>query len=238
MTEHLAPRAGIAALFALLTLLPAQALSADVSLTGEGQVRYVPDSARLSFTISAEHPDSEQALEQVRSTMAQWREAIGDIRDQLVDYTDASARLYQRQQQPPRPVSDGSNNDEPVTTAVASQTVSFELHDLQLLNPVLEKAQSLGMNYSLDQHQFFHSDEESLQREALAKAIRNARERCRFAATQLDMTCGEIKSLDLHSSGGGPVRMRMSEASAAADTVSEVGPREVSATVQATFAME
>lgn len=237
MSNPLSHRAGTAALFALLTLLPALAVSAEVSLTGEGQVRYVPDSARLSFTISAEHPDSDQALEQVRSTMTQWRETISDIRDQLVDYTDASARLYQRQQ-PPRPVSDGSSNEEPAMIAVASQTVSFELHDLQLLNPVLEKAQNLGMNYSLDQHQFFHSDEEKLQREALAKAIRNARERCRFAAAQLDMTCGEVKSLDLQSSSGGPVRMRMSEASSAADTVSEVGPREVSATVQATFVME
>lgn len=237
MSRHPAPRAVIAALFALLTLLPALVVAAEVSLTGEGQVRYVPDSARLSFTISAEHPDADQALEQVRSTMSRWREAISDIRDQLVDYTDASVRLHQRQQ-PPRPVSNGGNNGEPARIAVASQTVSFELHDLQLLNPVLEKAQGLGMTYRLDQHQFFHSDEEKLQRKALAKAIRNARERCRFAAAQLDMTCGEIRSLDLQSSGGGPVRMRMSEAASSADTVSDVGPREISATVQATFAME
>ena len=69
-------------------------------------------------------------------------------------------------------------------------------------------------------------------------AIDDARERCQFAAQQLDMTCGQIKSLNLQSSGGGPIMMRMQDASATADTVSQVGPREISATVQATFAMK
>ncbi|MGM0571364.1 SIMPL domain-containing protein [Marinobacter sp.] len=226
----------------LLALLipggPALAGAPEVSLSGEGQVRYIPDSARLSFSINAEHRDADRALEQVGATMAQWREAISEIRNQLVDYSDASAHLYQRRE-PPRPVRDGgTSGGEPETMAVASQTITFEIHDLDLLNPVLEKAQNLGMNYSLGQHQFFHSDEEKLQRDALAAAIHNARERCRFAAAQLDMTCGEVKSLNLQASGGGPVMMRMAESSAKADTVSEVGPREITATVQATFTME
>jgi uncharacterized protein YggE len=239
MSDHHVRRILSPVLLALL--IPAGAALADtpeISLSGEGQVRYMPDSVRLSFSINAEHPEADKALEQVRSTMGQWRDAIEDIRDELVDYSDASAHLYQRRE-PPRPVRDGNSQDqEPQTIAVASQTITFEIHDLDLLNPVLEKAQNLGMNYSLGQHQFFHSDEERLQRDALAAAIRNARERCRFAAAQLDMTCGEVKSLNLQSSGGGPVMMRMAESSAKADTVSEVGPREITATVQATFTME
>ncbi|MFW5824696.1 MAG: SIMPL domain-containing protein [Marinobacter sp.] len=237
MNENTLRHGPAAALVLLLVLAsgPALASDAEVSLDGEGKVRYLPDSARLSFTISAEHPESDQALAEVRSVMSQWRKAIGDLRDQLVDYTDASAHLYERQH-PPRPGQNG-DGDQPRSVTVASQTVSFEIHDLRLLNPVLEKAQGLGMNYSLGEHQFFHSDEEELRREALAKAIRNARERCRFAAAQLDMTCGEVRSLNLQASGGGPMMMRMSEASAA-ETISQVGPREISATVQATFSLE
>ena len=159
--------------------------------------------------------------------------SITDIRDQLVDYSDASTHLYQRQHHPRN-----GESEEPRTIAVASQTVSFEIHDLTLLNPVLTRAQGLGMNYNLGQHQFFHSNEEQLQQDALAKAISNARDRCQFAAEQLGMDCGEVKSLNLRSSGGGPIMMRMQEASATADTVSEVGPRDINATVQATFTME
>lgn len=224
------------ALFALIALPagPALADPPEVSLSGEGQVRYVPDSARLSFTVSAENADSDEALSKVRAVMEQWRESIADVRSELVDYSDASAHLYQRQRYPQR---DDGDADEPRTIAVASQSVSFEIHDLRLLNPVLTKAQNLGMNYNLGEHQFFHSGEEALQQDALAKAIANARERCQFAAKQLDMNCGEVKSLNLQSSGGGPVLMRMQESSTA-DTVSQVGPREISATVQATFTMK
>ncbi|GGY63489.1 SIMPL domain-containing protein [Marinobacter zhanjiangensis] len=224
------------AVIALISLAgPALAAPAEVSLSGEGQVRYVPDSARLSFTVTAQHADSDRAISEVRGTIEQWRESIAELRDQLVDYTDASAHLYQRQHSPRQ--QDGEPG-EPRTIAVASQTISFEIHDLELLNPVLTKAQNLGMNYNLGQHQFFHSDEEALQREALARAIDDARERCQFAAQQLDMACGQVRSLNLQSSGGGPIMMRMQEASATADTVSQVGPREVSATVQATFTMK
>lgn len=237
MTNAFTRRLFGSALLAALTLpaTPALAAPAEVSLTGEGQVRYVPDSARLSFTVTAEDENADRALSDVRGTMEQWRESIADLQDQLVDYSDASAHLYQRQQYPRR--EDGEMG-EPTTIAVASQTVSFEIHDLKLLNPVLSKAQDLGMNYNLGQHQFFHSGEEALQRDALAKAISNARERCQFAAEQLDMDCGAVKSLNLQYSGGGPVMMRMQEASTKADTVSQVGPREISATVQATFTMK
>lgn len=237
MTCSIAHLLGTPALAAAMALAAAPALAdpAEVSLTGEGQVRYVPDSARLSFTVSAEHQESDQAISDVRGTMERWRESIADIRSELVDYSDASAHLYQRQRYP-RP--ENGEPGEPQTIAVASQTVSFEIHDLKLLNTVLTKAQNLGMNYNLGQHQFFHSNEEKLQQDALAQAITNARERCQFAAEQLGMDCGEVKSLNLQSSGGGPVMMRMQEASAAADTVSEVGPRDITATVQATFTME
>lgn len=225
-------------LFALIALPAGIALAdpAEVTLSGEGQVRYVPDSARLSFTVNAEHEDSDKAVSKVRGDMERWRESIADIRNQLVDYNDASAHLYQRQVYPRR---ENGESGEPTTIAVASQTVSFELHDLTLLNTVLSKAQELGMNYNLGQHQFFHSDEEKFQQEALAKAIANARDRCQFAAEQLDMDCADVKSLNLQSSGGGPVMMRMQESAAAsADTVSEVGPRDINATVQATFTMK
>lgn len=224
------------AVIVLMTLAgPVLAAPAEVSLSGEGQVRYVPDSARLSFTVTAEHTDSNRAVSEVGGIMELWRESIAGLRNQLVDYSDASVHLYQRQQSPRQ--QDGETG-EPRTIAVASQTVSFEIHDLTLLNPVLSKAQNLGMNYNLGQHQFFHSEEQALQRQALARAIDDARERCQFAARQLDMACGRVRSLNLQSSGGGPVMMRMQEASATADTVSQVGPREISATVQATFTMK
>lgn len=214
--------------FALI--LPAVALAGEVSLSGEGKVSYTPDSARLQFTASAERPDTARATREVRETMTQWREAIADYRDQLVGYSDASLTLYQR----PLPVE--SPDQPPQTIAVASQTVSFEIHDLGLLNPILAQAQSLGMNYHLGQQQFFHSDETTLRRQALAQAIADAREQCEFVAGELGRSCGPVETISV-SHNGGP-RPMMMEARASSDSVSDVGPRELSASVNATFSLE
>lgn len=214
----------------LALILPALALAGEVGLSGEGKVTYTPDSARLQFTASAERPDTASATREVRETMTQWREAIADYRDQLVGYSDASLTLYQR----PLPVE--KRDQPPETIAVASQTVSFEIHDLSLLNPILEQAQKLGMNYHLGQQQFFHSDETTLRRQALAQAIADARDQCEFVASELGRTCGQVETININQNGG--PRPMMMEARASSDSVSDVGPRELSASVIATFTLE
>lgn len=222
-----------AALLSVLALSTPLALGAEVHLNGEGKVRYQPDSARLQFTLSAEHAEASQATDEVRVAMNRWREAIEGFRDQLVDYSDARLNLYQRQ----LPVEDRNAPRE--TVAVAQQTVSFEIHDLELLNPVLEQAQALGMTYNLGSHSFFHSREDELRNEALAGAIADARSRCEFTAQELGMRCNKVKSISLDGNRGPvPVMMAQARMDSAVETVSEIGPREVSVSVSATFEMK
>lgn len=219
-------------LIATLALLPAITLAAEVQLSGEGKVRYQPDSARLQFTLSAEHRETTRATDEVRERMARWRDAIADIQDQLVDYSDATLNLYQRQM----PIQDRDQPRE--TVSVAQQTISFEVHDLALLNPLLEQAQALGMNYHLGPHSYFHSDADALHKQALAGAIADARSRCEFTARELGMRCGKVKTISLDGDRG-PVPLMMAEARmASADTVSDVGPQEISARVSATFELK
>lgn len=215
-----------------LLLLPVLGTAAEVSLNGESRVRYMPDSARLQLTIFAEHREASEASEQVRDTMSQWQESISDLRDQLVNYSDASVNLYQRQQLV------RSSSEKRETVAIASQTISFEVHSLELINPLLEQAQALGIQYHLGPQQFFHSREAELQKQTLAGAIADARSRCEFAAGELGMKCGKVKTLNIQD-GHRPGPMMMTEARAgSADTVSEVGQRELSASVSATFEMK
>lgn len=207
------------------------ALAGEVSLSGEGSVRYAPDSARLQFTANAEHNLPAKASERLTESMEQWRAAIEGMRDRLVDYSDANVNLYMRT----LPVQE--RGQEPQQVAVASQTVSFSINDLELLNPLLEQAQKVGLQYHLGEHQFFHSDEESLQRQALARAIEDARSRCEFVAQQLDMACGEVVTINVNG-GHRPVPMMMAEARASSDKVSSIGPREIHASVSATFKLD
>lgn len=216
---------------AALVFLPLDAIAGEVSLSGQASVTYTPDSARLQFTASAEHSLPETATRRVSEQMAQWRDGISDYRDQLGAYSDAAVNLYSRSV----PAQDRSQKPEKV--AVASQTVSFTIDDLALLNPVLQQAQALGMDYNVGPHQFFHSDESSLRKQALAGAIADAKARCEFVANELDKRCAEVITINIDNGHQPPVPM-MAEMRSASDTVSEVGRRELTARVNATFELE
>ncbi|AZT84446.1 DUF541 domain-containing protein [Marinobacter sp. NP-4(2019)] len=218
--------AGLAA-----TLIPLAAQAGEVSLSGEGSVKYTPDSARLQFTASAEHNLPARASEKVNDMMAQWRDSISAYRDRLNDYSDANVNLYTRT----LPVQE--RDQEPQKMAVASQTVSFTIDDLSLLNPLLEQAQKLGLDYHLGAGSFYHSDESGLQKQALAQAIADAKSRCEFVARQLDQSCGDVVNISVNG-GHRPVPMMMAEAKSRADVVSSVGDRELQASVSATFELD
>lgn len=214
-----------------LSIAPIVAQAGEVTLTGEGTVKYTPDSARLQFTASAQHNLAERASEKVNEQMAQWRRGIEGYRGRLQDYTDASVNLYSRSLPAPE------RGEVPEKVAVASQTVSFSIDDLSLLNPLLEQAQSIGMDYHLGPQQFFHSEEDKLQEQALARAIQDARERCIFVASQLEKQCGDVVNINING-GHRPVPMMMSEVRAADSVISAVGLRELQASVSATFELD
>lgn len=216
---------------ALALALPATLLAGEVSLTGEGSVKYTPDSARLQFTATAEHESADIATGKVNEKIAGWNTAVSDYRAQLDDYSDASLTLYTRN----LPVSE--RNEDPKQRAVASQTVSFVIKDMSLLNPLIAAAQTVGMEYHLGAHQFFHSDENGLHQQALGRAIADARARCAFVAGELEKTCGDIKTINING-GGRPIPMMMAEARSGKNAVSEVGPREVQTSVSATFELD
>lgn len=216
---------------AALTFLSVGAMAGEVSLSGQASVKYTPDSARLQFTANAEHSLPETATRRVNEQMKQWRDGISDYRDRLEAYSDASVNLYSRS------IPAQERGEKPEKMAVASQTVSFTIDDLALLNPILQQAQALGMDYNVGQHQFFHSDESSLRKQALAGAIADARARCEFVANELGKQCGEVININVDDGYQPPVPM-MAEMRASSAPVSDVGLRELTSRVSATFELE
>ncbi|MDV3503180.1 SIMPL domain-containing protein [Marinobacter sp. M-5] len=224
LKKHLVP--GLA-----VVLLPLAAQAGEVTLTGEGAVKYTPDSARVRFTASAEDNLPANASDEVNRMMAQWRSAIDAYRDQLDEYNDADLNMYTRM------IPMQERDQEPEKRAVASQAVSFTIDDLALLNPLLAEAQKLGMDYHLGAGNFYHSDENGLQKQALARAIADARSRCDFVAEELDMSCGEVVTLNING-GHHPIPMMRAEAMSAGDAVSSISDRELRASVNATFKLD
>ena len=217
----------------LVLALPAAAVAGEVSLTGEGTVRYQPDSARLTFSANSTHQNSKQATEAVQQKIARWRDGISAYRSKLMDYNDADVTLY-TQSLPP-----SKDGEKAKRQSVAAQSVSFSIKDLALLNPLLEQAQKIGMEYRLGNEQFFHSDEAALEQKALAAAISDARQRCDFVARQFDQQCGEVITINID--GGhrpGPLMMMSADSRSETKNISSVGQREISATVNATFKLD
>ncbi|TBW59463.1 DUF541 domain-containing protein [Marinobacter halodurans] len=218
-------------LLLVLALVPGLALAGEVNVTGEGKVSYTPDSIRLQFTARAENADAQAATRAVKATIAQWEDNVSAYRNQLEDYDSAALNLYTQRLPPSR------DGDQPQTQSVAAQSVSFTLSALDSLNPVLQAAQDAGMEYHIGDGNFFHSNEKALEREALGKAIDDARAQCQFIAKRLNQSCGEVKSLST-SYGGRPVPMMMAEARGKSGPVTAVGDREVTVTVNATFELD
>ncbi len=226
----------LSSLLAALTLaltLPAAALAGEVSLSGEGAVRYQPDSARLTFSATATHQNSKQATEAVQQKMARWHEGISAHRSKLMDYNDAEVTLYTRSLAPAK------DGEKAKRQSVAAQNVSFSINDLSLLNPLLEQAQKTGMEYRLGNDQFFHSNEAELEQKALAAAISDARQRCDFVALQFERKCGEVVTININ--GGhrpGPMMMMSADAKLETKNISSVAQREINASVNATFKLD
>lgn len=218
-------------MLATLALSPALAVAGEVSVTGEGKVQYTPDSVRLQFTAREENADAQAATDAVKAKIAQWESDISAYRNQLEDYDSATLNLYSQRLPPIR------DGEEPRTQNVASQSVTFTLSALDTLNPVLQAAQDSGLQYAVNDGNFFHSKEASLEREALGKAIDDARDQCQFIARRLDQTCGEVKTLST-SYGGRPMPMMMAEARGKSGPVTAIGNRELTVTVSATFELD
>lgn len=214
-----------------LGMLPALSLAGEVNVNGEGKVEYTPDSIRLQFTAREEDKDPQVATQGVKKKISQWEDAVGAYRNQLEDYDSATLNLYSRQLPPQK------DGEKPGTQAVAAQSVSFTLPALDSLNPVLQAAQDSGLEYHISDGNFFHSNEKKLEREALGKAIDDARDQCEFIAKRLNQTCGEVKNLST-SYGGRPVPMMMAEARGKSGPVTAIGEREVTVTVNATFEID
>lgn len=215
----------------VLSMLPGLAMAGEVSVTGEGKVEYTPDSIRLQFTAREEDQDPQVATATVKDQIAQWEEAVSAYRNQLEDYDSATLNLY-TQQLPP-----SKEGEQPRSRAVASQSVSFTLPALDSLNPVLQAAQDSGLEYHISEGNFFHSNEDKLERDALGKAIDDARQQCEFIAKRLNQACGEVKTLSI-SYGGHPMPMMMAEARGKSGPVTAIGNRELTVTISATFEID
>jgi uncharacterized protein YggE len=163
-----------------------------VSVSGEGEVKARPDMAYVTLAVEARKPTLAEARAQVTTAIDK---LLALTRDLKIDpkYVDAS----QLQVQPEYRWNE-KDSQRVLLGYLVSRQVDVELHELDKLGPLLERAVSAGMN-QVGGARLDSSRRKDLEREALAKAVTDARLNAEALAKASGTRLGAVQSLSASS---------------------------------------
>jgi len=232
--------AGWVAGWLLAALVPFGAEGAETSLprtvtvTGTAEVSARPDLARVTLGAEARKPSLSQARAEVATTIDR---VLALTRDLKIDPKLVNGTGLQVQ---PEYGWNDKDRKRVLLGYLVSRQVQVELRDLEQLGALLERAVDAGVNHVSDP-QLDSSRRKDLEREALTKAVQDARLSADTLARAAGVQLGSVRSLNASSSTpivpmyrrAGP--MAAEAASAAPAATYEAGDMKFAATVTAEY---
>lgn len=234
-------RNGLLGMVALGAALGATTLSAQtavppprtLSVSGQGEVRAEPDRAFVTLGVEARNGRMESARAEVTRTV----EAVLKLtRDLKIDpkYVHATRITVQ-----PEYNWDGQARERTLLGYLVSRQVQVELRNLDQLGLLLEKAVDAGVN-QVNDPQLDASRKRELEREALAKAVEDARMNAEVVARAAGVKLGTARTIVAQSvSAPQPIAYRMAaraaDAGAGAEGTYQSGEITLNASVQVEF---
>lgn len=208
--------------FALLMLVLALAacqpapdveLNRTVSVNGEGELSVEPEIAVLRLAIQARNAELSAA-----------REEAGEVTNAVLKLTE-SLKIPREQVQSTQihvqPEFDWRDGRQTFRGYLVQREVRVELHDLEKLGPLLERAMQAGVN-QISEPELKVRDTRAVHREALRLAANDARANAEALAQSLDADLGKVRRIDAHERGDRPVQpMRMQMMESAGDAGAE-----------------
>jgi uncharacterized protein YggE len=187
-----------------------------VSVSGQGEVQAEPDKALVTLGVEARRPTMEDARAQVTKTV----EAVLKLtRDLKLDPKHVHATRINVQ---PEYNWDNNARERNLIGYYVSRQIEIELHDLEKLGLLLERATDLGVN-QIGSPQLDSSKRRELEREALAKAVEDARLNAEAVAKAAGARLGSARTISA-SSGYTPApvpRMKVMMAAEASDSAAQ-----------------
>jgi uncharacterized protein YggE len=221
----------------LAALLPLVAHAADdrprtVSVTGSGEVSASPDLAQVTLGVEARAP----TLAAARSTVAATVEKVLALTRSLgIDPKLVNATRLQVQ---PDYSWDDPTRKRTLVGYVVGRQVQVELRDLEQLGPLLERAVDAGVNQVGDPA-LDSSRRKDLEREAMTRAVNDARQNAETLARAAGVRLGPVRTLN---GGGAPPPMPMfrqvamdAAAAPAPEATYQTGELRFTATVSAEY---
>ena len=221
-----------AALFTLVALAGAVGLpdlagaqdasdeSDTITVSGVGSVESVPNEATMSFGVETRRPTAKAA---VAATGDEMRRVINALRQ-------AGAREIRTEWVSVYPVSNSEDGSVDGFSASNSVSATVDADDAAAL---IDAAAEAGAN-QISGPGMSASNAEELYRQALAKAVGEARERAQVLAKAAGRSLGEISSI-VEGSAANPLPYAERAALDAASTPIVPGEQETTATVSVTF---
>lgn len=195
----------------------------SITINGVGSVDAVPNEAKMSFGAETRRPTAQAAVAANADAM---RKILNALRQ-------AGGRELQTQWVSVYPYTDDTGN---VNSYSASNSVSA-VSDVDDAPALIDAAAEAGAN-QISGPGLSSSNAEALYRQALAKAIDDARLNAQALAKAADRSLGPITRIVESGASGGPEPLYRAEAQAAdASTPIVPGEQETSATVSVTFSL-
>jgi uncharacterized protein YggE len=190
---------------ALLLAAPSVSLGGEdprprtVNVSGTGEVSAEPDLAYLTLGIEARRPEMNQARTEVAATL---EKVLRLTRDLGIDPKHVNATRLQVQ---PEYSWNEQDRKRVLLGYLVSRQVQVELRDLEQLGPLLERAVDVGVNQVSDPA-LDSSRRKDLEREAMGRAVEDARLNAETLARAAGMRLGPVRTMN-GSTAGPPVPM-------------------------------
>ena len=185
------------ALALLLACTAAHAQQAEaprtIGVSGQGEVRAEPDRATVTLGVESRKPK----LEDARAAVAKTVDAVLKLTREL-KIDPKQVRSTRINVQPEYNWGANNANERTLIGYLVSRQVEVELHDLEKLGQLLERATDLGVNQMGDPR-LDSSKRQDLVREALAKAVVDARQNAEVIAKAAGARLGNARTINANT---------------------------------------
>jgi uncharacterized protein len=198
-----------------------------ITTSGAGTVESVPDHAAFSFGVESQGDTAREALaangDRMRRLVAALREAGVDARDIRTQAVYLNSRY--------------SNEGQTVVGYTATNTVGAEIDELAKAGDIVDAAVSAGAN-QVSGPSLSREDRAGLERDALRKAVADARAKAEALADAAGVSLGRAISVVEGASADPPIPY-YERSTLAADSATPIQPgtEKIEATVTVTFAL-
>lgn len=214
------------------TVLAEEPRPRTVSVGGMAEVSAEPDIARLTLGVEARKPSIQDARAAVTATVER---VLALTRELKIDPSHVNATRIQVQ---PEYRWNEDDRERVLLGYMVSRQVEVELRDLDKLGALMERAVDAGVNQVGDPA-LDSSRRKELEREAMAKAVEDARLNADALARAAGAKLGTVRSLS--GSGNAPpvpmyrTAMAMADAKAGPEASYQAGDMKFSANVNAEY---